>query len=819
MADAWREIRYALRWALARRGFSALVVATLALGVGLNSALFSVVDALLFRAPEVADPARLVNVYSSAPGDLLSEQPLSFPDYEALRDRARSLEGLAASALYPLALEQGDGSRLVMAQLVTGNDFRVLGVAPELGRAITGADDRPDAPNPVAVLSDRAWRLWFGGRGDILGRSIRLNGRLFTVVGVAPRRFRGLLPGLAPDLWLPIHAGAALPTGVTINFGGTTAGVERTRDPRSRWVWVTGRLRDGVSLAGVRAELAHLGLELARELPAGSARHAFVAVAMNDVRVAPGLDRALWAGSLLLLGVFGLGLLLASTNLASLFLARALGRRREIATRLALGAGRGRLLRQLFLEGLVLAVAGGGLGLVLARVSNDALARVSLPLPWPIDLTLAPSLDARVVGFALAISVGAALLFALAPALEATRTDVARMLRELGAGGSAGSANRLRAPLLALQAALALVLLNAGGLALGALARAAGTDPGFATRRAAVVTFSPELIGLSPDRVDRFYARLSRHLEELPGVRSVAAASHLPLTAAINLDKVAAEGDEPRLSVDFASVGPGYFETMGIPLLAGRSFTKTDGPDAPRVAIINETLARRLWPRDPAIGRRLSSGAEVVGVAHDGKYRTLGESPRPFLYNCLGQDRRGTRTLIVRSSGDPQLLLPLLAEALQEVDPRVPARPPRTLAETLADALVVPRLATLLLGLFATLGLLLAALGILGSVAYFGRRRTHEIGVRLALGASRAAIARWLVSRGLTPVAAGLAAGALAASFTAWTLRGFVPRVWPVDLRALLGSGLLLALVGLVAALLPARHAAGLDPAAALRQE
>lgn len=818
MTGLWSELRYALRLARLHRGFSALVIATLALGIGLNSALFSLVDALLLRPPEVADPARLVHLYSSAPGELLSRQPLSFPDYEAIQGRARSFDGLAASALYPLALESDSGSRLVLAQLVSGNDFEVLGVAPAFGRALAPADDRPGAPNAAAVLSDRAWHRWFSARRDILGHTIRLNGRLFTIVGVAPRRFRGLIPGLAPDLWLPVHAGAALPTGVTVNFGGRTPGVDRTRDPKSRWVWVTGRLRRGVSLAAARAELDALGRDLPREPGRDGARPVFVVIAAEHVRVAPDLDRALWAGSLLLLGLFGLGLLVAATNLAGLFLVRTLDRRREIATRLALGAGRGRLVRQLFLEGLMLVLAGGSLGLVVARASNQALTRIPLPLPWPVDLTLAPSLDARVVAFALAVTVAAALLFALAPALEATRTDVAAMLRETG-GVSSGSSRGLGRLLLASQAALSIVLLNAGGLALGALLHASATDPGFTTRRAALVTLSPELVGLSPDGIDRFYERVARRLGELPGVRSVTAASHLPLTAAVNFGRVSAEGGEAEVPADFASVGPGYFATLGIPLLAGRPFAPTDGPDAPRVVIVNETLARRLWPEETAVGRRLGSGAEVVGVAADGRYRSLGEAPRPFFYDCLGQDRRGTRTLVVRTAGDPRGLLPVLGRAIREIDPRVPISPPRTLAETLSDALVVPRLATLLLGLLAILGLSLSALGILGSVGYVARRRTREVGVRLALGASRAAIVRWLLHRGLAPVATGLAGGLVAATFAAWALRGVVVGVWPVDLRSLVGAGLLLVLVAAGAAFVPARRAANLEPSAALREE
>src|SRR6266540_2358828 len=810
MGGLIHDLRHALRIARLHPGVSALVVATMALGIGLNCAVFSLVDALLLRPPPVAAPERLVHVYSSVPGGFVSHEPMAFPDYETLRDRTRSFVGLAAYAWYPLAIERGDGSERVMAEIVTGNYFAVLGVVPALGRVFGEVEDRPGAPNAVAVLSDEGWRRHFAGVPEVVGHELRLNGRAFTVVGVGPAGFRSLIPGFAPDLWLPIHAGAALPADVTINFGSPTPGLERIVDRGQRWVWVTGRLRPDESAEQAGAEVGVLAAQLGRDFPATNARRVFTAVAAQDVRLSPVVDRTLWAGSLLLMGVFALGLLLASVNIASLFLARALGRRRETATRLALGAGRGRLVRQLFLEGLLLALAGGSLGLLIASVSNDWLSRVALP----------PAVDARVVGFALAGAVLTAVVFALFPALEATRSNLAEMLRETGA--SAGSSRRLRATLVALQVAVSLVLLAATGIALRSLLHAARVDPGFDPERAAVITLSPDLLGYGWDDSERLFARFRDRVSELPGVRSVAFASHLPLTAAINFGNVAAAGRDaqtPETLVDFASVGPGYFETMGIPLVAGRPFAETDGPTAPRVAIVNETLARRLWSGSPALGRRLHDGAEVIGVARDGKYRTLGERPRPFLYNSLGQDPRRTRTLVVRTTGDPRPLQPAMRRVVQELDPRLPVGGPRTLAETVGDALFVPRIAAALLGFFGVLGLALAGVGVFGVVAYLARARTRAIGLRLALGASPGAILRWLLRRGLAPVAAGLAAGVAAAASAAWALSGVFTGVWPIDMRALLVAASLLALVALVAALVPARLAAKLDPASALRQE
>lgn len=820
------DLRHAGRMSRRHPGFSAMVVAATALGIGLNTAVFSLVDALLLRPPAVVAPERLVHVYSSVSGDFLSHTPMAFPDYEALRDRARRFVGLAAYAWYPLALDRGDGSELVMAEVVTANYFAMLGIAPALGRAFSAVEDSPGAPNPVAILSHDGWLRHFAGSSDVVGREVRLNGRLFTVVGIAPRGFRSLIPGFSPDLWLPIHAAVSLPTGVTITFGGVTPGLERTADRAQRWVWVTGRLRPDASVEQANAEVAALAFQLGHEYPASNAQRAFTAVAANEVRLSPGVDREVWAGSLLVMGVFVAGLLLASTNVASLFLARAIGRRREIATRLAIGAERRQLVRQLLLEGLLLALAGGVLGLLLARASNAALGRVGLPLTaavsWPLELVLAPSLDLRVLCFALAAAVMSAVLFALLPAVEATRPDLAAMLRDLGAAASSRASRGLRETLVALQVAVSIVLLAAAGVALRNLLHASRVDAGFDPERAAVVTLSPDLLGYRMDDAEELFTRVRQRVSELPGVRSAALASHLPLTAAINFGNVRPEAGDPHARetpVDFASVGSGYFETMRIPLVAGRPFTEGDGPAAPLVVIVNETLAHRLWPDSPALGRRLGDGSEVIGVVRDGKYRTLGERPRPFLYTSLRQDRRGTQTLVARTEGDPRPLLPAIRNAVRELDPRVPFSNPRTLAGTVADALFLPRAAAGLLGFFGALGLLLAAVGILGVIAYLVSARTREIGLRLALGASRGAILRWLLRRGLAPVAVGLGVGVAVAVSAAWGLSGFFTRIWPIDLDALLAAVSLLALAAVTASFVPAWLAANLDPASALRRE
>ncbi len=827
MTGLRHDLRHAGRMARRHPGFAGVVVAAMALGIGLNCAVFSLLDALLLRPPPVADSERLAHVYSLAPGAFLSHAPMAFPDYETVREREGSFEEVAAYAWFPLALERGDGSELVLAELVTGGYFDLLGARPAFGRALEEGDDRAGAPAAVAMLTHDGWRRHFAGDPGVVGREVRLNGRGFTVVGVGPPGLRSLVPGLAPDLWLPMRAGAALPAGVTIGLGAATPGRDRLADRGLLWVWAVGRLRPGTAMERAGAEVALVAGQLAAEFPATNGSRGFAAVAADGVRLLPGLDRTLWSGSLLVMGVFALALLLAAVNVATLFLAVALGRRREIATRLALGAGRGRLVRQLFLEGLCLALAGGAAGLLLAHGSNAWLGRVTLPsaaaVSWPLDLVLAPALDWRVAAFALASAVSTAVVFALLPALEATRADLAAMLREAGAV-TGGSRRPLRGTLVAAQVAISVVLLAAAGAAVGGLVRAARVDLGFDPERAVAVTLSPDLLGYQGERVEDYFTEVRERVAALPGVRSAALASHLPLTFALNIGHLApAGGDagppETWPLVDSASVGAGYFETLGIPLLAGRTFRDSDGAGAPGVVVVNETLARRFWPGATAVGRRLHGGEEVVGVVRDGKYRTPGESPRPFLYLSLLQSPRGTRTLVARTAGDPRPLLPAVGAAARSVDPRVPAGRPRTLADTVGDALLLPRLTAGVFGFFGALGLLLAAVGVSGVVAYLAAARTREIGLRLALGAQRRAILGWLLSRGLSPVAAGLAVGLAAAVAAGRALAGLSTAFGPLDFGALLAAAALLALVALAAALVPARRAAGLDPGAALRHE
>jgi predicted permease len=785
MNSLWQDLRFAGRTFSRNPAFAITAVAILALAVGLNSAVFSVVEALVLRPLPVREPERLVRIYSSEPGDFMSHSPMAAADADDLRDQLTGLTDLIAYFYTSLVVEHGSDSRLAMGAFVSDDYFDVLGVKPALGRGFDpGGEPDREATEPVAVLSHAAWQRHFGGDPAILGRSLRVNGRPVTVIGIAPKTFPDLTPGISPELWLPSGSLSTLwPS------DRPPSSVERRR---TRSWWVLGRLAPGASIDGVEAELTAAAARLAREFPETNADRQLLAVPADRVRILPGVDGRLWAASLAMTGVVALVLLIASANLANLLLARAAGRRREMAIRLALGAPRSALIRQLLTESLVLAFLGGGCGLWIAAGSNALLARVELPVP--VHLALGLRVDAKVFLFTFAVSSLAALLFGLAPAFQASRTDLVAGLRggpRLDRGRRRGG---LRGALVVAQVAISFVLLICAGLALRSLQNARSLDPGFDPEGVVVATFAPQLQGYDRVRTEAFYERLLAESRTLSGIDSAALASHLPLSMEIHFENVAAaersespQDEWPR--IDSTRVGPGYFRVLRIPLLRGRSFDERDGAEAPRVAVVNETLAERLWPDGPALGRRLRvAGAgeayRVVGVAADGKYRFLGEPPQPHLFLAVDQDRwrrrgkageisSGSETLVARVRGDAGAALSAIRRVARELDETIAIARLTRLDEALAPSLWLPRMAAALFGLFGAVGLVLAATGIYGLLAFSVHRRIPELGLRMALGACRADVLALIVSDGLRLTALGLAAGlavALAATraLAAW---------------------------------------------------
>lgn len=821
-----QDLRYGARTLIKTPGSTVVAVVTLALGIGLNTAVFSVVNAMLFRPLPVERPGELAAVYNTDSDSFLSHKPLSVPDYEDLRATTHSFGDLAAYALRSFALERGDDSRQVLGEIVTSNYFTMLGVKPLLGRVFTAEDGRIRGASPYVVLSHSSWRRAFGGDPGVVGKTLRLNGSVVTVVGVGPPEFRGLVRGIAPELWLPMSMGSALHVTSTVDAEGTP-GKDLLDDRRSRWALVMGRLRPGVSAPQAASEMAMLGDRLRREHPDTNQDRTVTAIAASDIRILPGIDGVLYSVSVVVMVLVGLVLLIASTNVASLLLARATARRKEIALRQSLGASRARLVRQLLTESLLLSLLGGTVGLMLAAWSNRVLE--ALPLPLPVQLGLGLSLDTRVLGFTLAASCLAALVFGLAPALQATRADLVSALKEESATTTAArSRKRLRGGLVVAQVSLSLLLLICAGLALRSVWNASRIDPGFEPAGAVAASFSPDLQGYGRDEVDEFYRRIAAEARALPGVESAAFVASLPLTFELHVEGVAAEGrdavpEKEWPEIDLTEVSAGYFETMRIPIVSGRSFGEGDGAGAPRVAVVNETLASRLWPGEDAVGKRLRIQRvdgywEVVGVARSGKYRTLGEAARPFLYLPLSQHYVATRTLVARARGDARPLFASLRHLARRVDARVPMRDVQALEAAIGPALLLPRAAAIVFGLFGLLGLTLAAAGIYGVISFAVGQRTHEIGIRMAVGARPRDIAALMLRHALALTLGGGVLGLGAAVATTRLLGAVLYGISATDAATFAGVSLFLLGVAAVASYVPARRASKLDPVVALRE-
>jgi predicted permease len=818
--EMFQDLRYGWRAWMKNPGLALLAVMTLALGIGVNTALFSVVNAFLFKPLPVAEPERLVAVYNFEKNEFIAHTPLAYPDFADVRARNQVFDEMIGYALAPLALERGAENQAIIGELVTGNYFSTLGVRAAYGRLLRADDDRTRGAHPLAVLNYATWQRRFGGDSGVIGQTVRLNGHVFTIIGVAPAGFNGLTRGLAAELWVPMQMTAAL----------------RANDPErlarrdSRWLNVIGRLKPGATLAQAQANLELLGRQLWEEFPTTNQGRAITGVAATQVRVLPDVDKILYAVSGVLMAVVGLVLLIACANIANLLLAQATARRKELAVRLALGASRARLVRQLLTESLLLAVAGGALGLLAAAGSNRLITNLlnagRLPLPIQFDLGL--SLDWRVFGFALLAAFGTAVIFGLAPALQASRTELTTALKE-EAGTTTGTLakGRLRSALVVAQVALSLVLLLAAGLFVRSMQQAHRIEPGFETRGVATAAFDLSLKGYNQTQGENFYRQLRERVSALPGVEAVAFASHVPLSFEMRTTRAASEGrdavpEKEWPEVDAATVGPGYFETLRIPLLRGRAFTEQDGNRS--VAVINETLAQQFWPGQDALGKRLRAGGrkdyyEVIGVARTAKYRTLGEEPRPYLYEPLTTNYLPGQTVLARVAGDPRQVLAALRSEARQLDDQVTIISLRTLEEAAGASLLLPRAGATLFSLFGLLGLLLAVTGIAGVIAYHVSQRTHEIGIRLALGAQPRDILALVVGQGMRLVGIGAALGlGLAALLTRFLAAGLYG-ISPLDPVAFVGVPLLLGGVALLACYFPARRAAKVDPLIALRHE
>jgi len=834
-ADFMSDALYGIRMMRKSPGFTAIAIITLALGIGLNSAIFSLVNAILFKPLPVERPDELATVWNTGEDDFMTHLPMAYLDYADLRDGNRTFDSLSAYALVPLAVDRGDESEMIISQIVTENYFHMLGVRPALGRTFLLEESKQRGANPYVVLSYSGWKRRFGSDPAIVGKTLRLNGHVFTVVGVAQEGFEGLIRGFPPEMWVPMMMSPVLRArgGVNAEDGNPAATTDDRIDRRgSRWLWVMGRLKPGVTVAQADADMRALGQRLREQYPETNKNRTVGVLTANEVKFIPGVDKALYATSFVLMGFVGLILLIASANVANMLLARATARRREIAVRLSLGAGRGRVVRQLFTESLLLALAGGGAGLLLAALSNQLLNNLPLQLPLPVEVGLGLTLDIRVFAFTFGVAVVTAVVFGLAPALQSTRTDLVTVLKEeAGSTTGGGSRRRLTSALVVAQVAVSLVLLIAAGLSLRSMANAHSINPGFDPRGVVQATYTPELRGYSAEQSEAFFMQLTERLRAMPGVESVTMASHVPLTFEINIENVAPEGKEPAERKDWPEsdagyAGAGYFETLRIPVLRGREFTEQDCRHSALVTVVNETFASRFWPQEEAIGKRVrvegeSEFYEVVGVVRTGKYRTLGEDPRPFFWRPAAKSARDFRanTVLVRASGPTAPVIAAMRQEARQLDEKIPVTSLRPLEDAISVSLLFPRAGAVLFGLFGALGLLLAGVGLYGVIAYNATQRTHEIGIRMALGAARWDVLKLVLGQGLTLTGIGVVLGLLGAFAATSMISVLLYGISPTDPLTFAGISLLLLAVAMLACYIPARRAAHTDPMIALRYE
>jgi predicted permease len=802
MNSVLQDLRYGVHMLIQKPGFTLIAVLALALGIGANTAIFSVVNAVLLRPLPYDEPERLVMVWGTTPN--IPKETVSLPDFADWRDQNGVFEGMTAMQFTSFNLTGGDDPERLIGARVTGEFLPVLRATPALGRGFLPEEDRPGAER-VALLSHSLWQRRFAGDAGIVGRTIELNNQGHTIVGVLRENFR--LPSLNAQVFTPLAMNPA-DAGRRMDFLAALA-----------------RLKPGVSPEAAEAELKTIASRLEQQYPETNAGWTVFVIPLHEEVV--GTARP---ALLALLGAVACVLLIACANVANLLLARAATRQKEIAIRAALGAGRRRLFRQMLLESVPLSMLGGALGFLLAVWGTDALLALA---PSGLPRLGEVSVDAGVLGFTVALSLVTGSLFGLAPGLLISKTNPNEALKEGGRESAGGGRHRVRGALVAAQLGLALVLLVGMGLMLRSFQRLQQVDPGFNPEGllTARVTLPPARYG-EPSQVAAFFAQLVARAGSLPGVQSASAVNALPVDGGGPFLSFAEEGAPEPLpgqtpDANIRVVGAEYFRTMGIPLLRGRLLAGQDADGAPRAIVVNETMARRHWPNEEPIGRRIAfdgeqgnpAWREIVGVVADIKHEGLGSDEVPAAYVPHAQRPGASMAIVLRASGDPKGLVSALRGEVQALDRNLPVYSVTTMDEVMSSSVASQRFGLLLLGIFAGVALVLAAVGIYGVMSYTVAQRTHEIGVRMALGAGRRDVMRMIVWQGMALALVGLAAGALVAGAVGRLLSSMLFEVSPADPAAFLGASVVLALAALLACFVPARRATKVDPMVALRAD
>jgi predicted permease len=812
-----QDIRYGIRTLRKSPAFTWVAVLSLALGIGVNTAIFSLINAVILRPlPVISEPERLA----------WFRAPLSYPDFEEYRDTNDVFSGMLASSGTTEFSLGGDGEPILVAgEFVTASYFSTLGVQAAMGRTFLPEEDYKPGAHSVVVVSHSLWQNRFHSDPTLVGKTIGLNGLSFTVAGIAPKSFVGTEVGNNRDVWVPIMMYSQLNPPTSRN----TIEPDRLTNRNTYWLNVIARLKSGVNLPQAEAAMITIAAQVAESHHESSVDERLRSVRL--VPVAGGLDprdkeEALPMAGLLLV-VVGLVLLIASANVASLLLSRATLRQKEVAVRQALGASRSRLIQQFLTESVLLSLLGGAVGLLLGLWTTYVIQSLSSATPLAsVDM----SLDYRVLGFTLLVSMITGVVFGLAPALQLSRPDLVPALKNEATMMGTYRRSRLRTAFVITQVTLSVVLLIGSGLFVRSLQNAQAIDVGFDYGHGLTMPLDLGLLRYDDSKGRESYGRLVEQVKALPGVEQASIVRFLPLGFSYAQREIFVEGSSPTsdntgIGVGFNVIGPDYFQTMGIPVLRGREFNAHDRTGSPAVVIINETLARRLWSGEDPIGQRISFNSpkgpysEIVGVAKDGKYSTLGERARPFIYQHALQNYSAKMTLVARTAATPIAMVDAVRSAVRSIEPNLPIADMRTLAEQVSLSLLPARLAAGLLGVFGLLALMLATVGIYGVVSYSVTNRTREIGIRVALGAQSGDVLRLVLREGMVIVITGIALGLGLALGATRVISSFLYGVSATDPITYLIIPVVLAGVALAACFVPARRATKVDPMVALRYE
>ncbi|HEY6186739.1 MAG TPA: ABC transporter permease [Pyrinomonadaceae bacterium] len=818
MRTLWQDMRYGVRLLIKRPAFTVIAVLTLALGIGANTAIFSVVNAVVLRPLPYAQPDRLVMIWETMPGnDRRWVAPGNFIEW---RRQSQAFEQIAAYSNASLNLTgEGEPEKLTGAA-VTPNVFTTLGVEAALGRTFLAEDEQREGER-VVVLSDGLWQRRFGADPNVLGRSLTLDDKSYVVVGVMPASFR--FP-VQSELWVPGNHGSAVSPSLAAQFPDSDLSNDRDIHIYS----AIGRLKPGHTLAEAQAEMKAIAGRLSEAYPETNGGLGVNLIPLHR-EIVGGVSSILF----ILLGAVAFVLAVACTNVANLLLAHATQRERELAIRIALGAGRLRLIRQMLTESLLLSLAGGALGLLIAMWGVDLFVGLS---PGDIPRLNEVGMDGRLLGFTLLVSLVTGLAFGLLPALQATRLDPQHALKEGGTKATEGGRRlRVRNLLVISEIALAQVLLIGAGLLIMSFLRLQAVEPGFNASNLLTARLSLSVTKYSDQKKKiAFYNQLLERLQATAGVRSAALVMNLPLSGSnMNRGFIVEGRPEPRpdenVTVDYQVISSGYFQTMEIPVLRGRAFTDRDVEGSPRVAIINEIMARKYFPGEEPLGKRIAFGdpskeeswRTIVGISGNVRHESIDEPPFPGAYTPYAQDRESWPrvALVVRSTGDAAGLAAAVRREMMAIDPGQPVSNMQTMEQLMAASITRPRFIMMLLGLLASIALALAVVGIYGLMSYSITERTHEIGIRMALGAQGRDVLKMVVGQGLRLILIGLAVGLVGAFALTRIMTSLLYGVSAVDPATFVGVSLLLAVVALLACYLPARRATRVDPMEALRYE